>query len=147
MQTIKNLPLKYILIILIIVITILIFYFYRKTNNVDAEKAQVEEQFEAAHNSKHYSKKARIVLYYATWCGHSKIFLPEWDKFEKYVQQNIPQVTAEKVQCEGGNEAICFQKGIEGYPTVVLYPENSTEIIFNGDRSADKLIEFCKKNI
>ncbi len=88
-----------------------------------------------------------IVLYYATWCGYSRTFLPIWEKFESYAKQNMPRLNVRKIRCEGGEERACFEKGIEGYPTVILYPKNNTEVMFSEDRTLDKLIEFATKNL
>lgn len=91
-------------------------------------------------------KKGEIVLYYTSWCGHSNMFMPEWTKFENIARVQFPQLLVRKIQCEDGNEAICMQKGIEGYPTVVFHI-NDVDIPFTGNRSADGLIEFVKKNL
>lgn len=91
-----------------------------------------------------------IVLYYAMWCGYSKMFLPEWEKFEKYARDNLPNLTVKSVRCEGGDEATCTQKGVQGYPTVILYKDGLTEssgITFDADRTHDKLVEFVKNNM
>jgi thiol-disulfide isomerase/thioredoxin len=88
-----------------------------------------------------------IVLYYATWCGYSKMFLPIWDKFEKYAKENLPKLVVKSIRCEGGEERACFEKGIEGYPTVILYPKNKTELVFESDRSLEQLIEFINTNL
>lgn len=91
-------------------------------------------------------KRGDIVLYYTSWCGHSNMFMPEWTKFENIARVQFPQLRVRKIQCEDGNEAICMQKGIQGYPTVVMYI-NDADIPFTGNRSADALVEFVKKNL
>lgn len=93
------------------------------------------------------NKKGEIILYYATWCGYSRNFLPEWEKFEIYAKNNLPNCRVRSIRCESDNEALCFQKGIEGYPTVVLYPTNGTEIKFDKERTSDKLVEFVKEHL
>ena len=89
--------------------------------------------------------KYTVVCYYATWCGYSRQFLPEWAKFEQYVKDNLTQVTAVKIKCEGDKEAECSSKGVEGYPTVILYSAAGEGVQFNGERTAEELIEFCKR--
>lgn len=91
--------------------------------------------------------RAEIILYFASWCGYSRSFLPEWEKFEKHAEMNMPHIRVTKIQCESDNEALCFQKGIEGYPTVVMHLPDGTEIKFERERTSDKLIEFVKDNL
>lgn len=87
-----------------------------------------------------------IILYYANWCGFSRSFLPEWEKFESYAKTGLPDVRVSRVLCEGDNEQTCSQKGIQGFPSVVLYKPNGAEITFDDSRTSDKLIDFVKKN-
>lgn len=97
----------------------------------------------------HVSKllpKGEIVLYYAMWCGYSKMFLPEWEKFVKYASKEFPTLKVTQIRCEGGNETVCNQKGINGYPTVILYIGNK-EIPFEGDRTVEELNKFIRKNL
>lgn len=89
---------------------------------------------------------AELVLYYALWCGHSKAFLPEWEKFEAHAKANFPNLRVSRVRCEDGNEATCMQKGVQGYPTVILYPKDNSEKQFEGERSLNALINFIKQN-
>lgn len=88
-----------------------------------------------------------IILYYAMWCGYSRAFVPEWEKFEGYAKSNLPQLKVSKIRCEDGNEETCVQKGIQGYPTVVLYLQNGGEKKFDGQRNLDGLIQFIKQNM
>jgi len=88
--------------------------------------------------------KSQCVLYYAMWCGYSRAFLPEWEKFERYAATNLPNMELKRVRCEDGLEAECNQKGVEGYPTVILYKSDGTEVPFRGDRTLEGLINFCK---
>jgi thiol-disulfide isomerase/thioredoxin len=110
------------------------------TNSSGTNAKNITEEFND-------SAKPTIVLYYASWCGYSKMFLPEWEKFKKYAQENLPNILVRSVRCEGGDEATCMQKGVQGYPTVILYKEiGKTGIPFDNDRTAEKLIEFVNNH-
>ena len=87
---------------------------------------------------------AEIILYYALWCHHSRTFLPEWEKFVSKAEAELPNISVSKIRCEGGDQATCFQKGIEGFPSVIAYKKDGTEITYNGERRAEKLLEFAK---
>jgi hypothetical protein len=75
------------------------------------------------------------------------MFLPEWEKFENYAKENLPTLKVTRVLCEGGNEATCFQKGVEGYPTVILYRKDGSEETFMDDRTSDKLVQFINSKL
>jgi thiol-disulfide isomerase/thioredoxin len=88
-----------------------------------------------------------IVLYYASWCGYSRTFLPEWEKFSSWAAANAKKLKVTSIRCESGNEETCIEKGIRGYPTVVFYPKEGTEKVFNGERTAETLTDFIKKEL
>lgn len=91
--------------------------------------------------------RGELVLYYATWCGYSKQFLPIWKEFVETHAKEIDGLVTRSVICEGGEERACFEKGVEGYPTVILYPKNNTEVVFNGDRTVSELEQFVHKHL
>lgn len=135
----------------IIVICIFVLLFLFIINNNDTTTAKQTEQYESVKQEQTPSNDpyvAEIVLYYAMWCGYSKAFLPEWQKFEEYAKANLKNVRVTALQCVDGNEATCQQKGVEGYPTVILYPKNkSAGITFEGERNMESLIKFVNNNI
>ncbi|CAH6421679.1 Thioredoxin [uncultured virus] len=136
----SNLNQNYIIIGIIVILFIVICLFailYNKnysetfsckTNNVSEEEYIPNNQYE-------------IVLYYADWCGHSKIFLPEWEKFENHAKNNFKHLKVTKIKCEGNNINLCKQKNINGYPTIKLYM-NGKEIEYNNERNLQGLINF-----
>ena len=91
--------------------------------------------------------KNELILFYAMWCGHSRAFLPEWQKFTQWASNNLDKVKVSVVRCEDGNEATCSQKGIKGYPSVVLYLINGSEHKFEGERTVDGLKKFVSAYI
>lgn len=126
-----------------LILSILIYFyisdymFYStETDNIQQKKI-VDKQVD---------KHGKIVLYYAMWCGYSKSFLPEWNKFEKWAESNAPNIEVVKIRCEDGTEAECAQKGVEGYPTVIVY-KGENEVLFNGDRTEEGLKKFVKHNL
>jgi thiol-disulfide isomerase/thioredoxin len=86
--------------------------------------------------------KNELVLYYAMWCGNCKNFIPTWSKFEAWAKDNLKNVRINSVRCEDGNEAVCSQKGIKGYPTVMLYLKDGSEYMFEGPRTVEGLTKF-----
>ena len=160
MQTLNQNKWKYsFLIVLIIIIIICIFWFIKyvytkSTSNTlltsESEHLTTENtitEHMTTTNTEPETKSIEIILYYAMWCGYSRQFLPEWEKFEKYAKDNLPTIKVTRMRCEGGDEATCTQKGVEGYPTVILYLGNGQEIPFNGNRTSKDIIDFVKKYI
>ena len=93
-------------------------------------------------------KKSKILIvnYYATWCPASIQFLPIWNTFVEELKTKNPQITTRNMVCEGSNQKQCAFKGIEGYPTVVMY-KNKEAITFEGGRSVLNLHKFVEDNL
>lgn len=137
MDFINNLKWYHYLIVCIIIVLI-----YIKYKNTESFNTASKDTQQIQHDN---GPKDELILYYAMWCGYSKQFLPEWEKFEAYAKRNFPNVLVSRVRCEDGNEATCSQKGVEGYPTVILYKENG-EKHFEGERTFDALVKFVQNN-
>lgn len=125
--------------IICLFVVILFFIFTGKNTCKNADKTS--EGFAGTNID------GEIVLYYAMWCGHSRTFLPEWDKFETYAKDNLKNIKVTKVLCEGDNESICKQKNVRGYPTVVLYLKNGTVKGFDDERTSEALSKFIQENV
>jgi thiol-disulfide isomerase/thioredoxin len=128
-----------IIIVLILVSGFFLIYtiFLRRPNN---------ELFEQSINSREPTKDNEIKLYYTTWCGYSRMFMPEWERFERMAREQVPYVRVTRVNCEDSGRSICNQENVEGYPTVVLCLKNGQKIKFNDDRKAENLLAFVKKH-
>jgi thiol-disulfide isomerase/thioredoxin len=161
MEVLKNIKWYHVVIIclVLVVVGLIIYSFVHQYKNAHHERFhpasetttldQVREMVHPSPPNPHTVKdvNAEIMLYYATWCGHSRMFLPEWEKFENYAKGNMPYIRVSSVRCEDGNETVCFEKGIEGYPTVILYQKDCPEMQFRGERTAAKLIDFVEQNV
>ena len=108
---------------------------------------EIKETQESKLMANEADVKGELILYYAMWCGHSRSFLPEWEKFETFAKEKLPFVRVSKIRCEDGNEATCSQKGVEGFPMVILYPKSGSEKIFEKERTMEKLVEFVNENL
>ena len=151
MEFINNIKWYHVLILcLICIIGFLIFTRTNYASNSCKNAVNNYEGFDQEHKNKHTQHTPRdmdeLVLYYAMWCGYSKSFIPEWEKFETYAKNNFPQIKVSKIRCEDGNETTCMQKGVDGYPTVILYTKNGKEIKFGNERTMDGLIKFIQQN-
>ena len=82
--------------------------------------------------------KGTIILYYATWCGYCKKFMPVFDEFEEIAKTKFPDLVVQKIMCDKKNP-VC--SNINGFPTVVLV-KNDKISVFKKDRTVDELIKF-----
>ncbi len=85
--------------------------------------------------------RAEIVLFYASWCGHSKTFLGIWRQFVEEAKKEFQDLKLTEIRCEGDNQNFCSEVGVEGYPTVVLYIGDK-QYMFNEERTVEKLKAF-----
>lgn len=154
MEFINNI--KWYHIIIVCLIGILIFLVFNSNNcgSTMCKNAPMKpEGFASQDNTSNPEQKqitdnstGELVFYYALWCGYCKAFLPEWEKFEAYAKTNFPNLRVSSIRCEDGNEATCMQKGVEGYPTVILYPKGGVEKLFDGERKFESLVKFIQQN-
>ena len=124
----------YILLAIIIALIIYVLYKFFKSSNTPST-----EQFT--------TQDGEIILYYTNWCKFSQMFQPEWNIFEQQASKELPNIKVSKVLCENGSDALCTEKGVTGYPTVILYTNNNNkQFKFNKARKTDELIKFIKEN-
>lgn len=86
---------------------------------------------------------AKLVMYYAPWCGHCVTTKPQFNKLGKSQIINGKKVLIEKVNGDIEKEKV---KGIKGYPTIILY-NNGKKKEFNGQRTTAGFKKFLKDNI
>lgn len=138
----KNINWKYVVVIVVLCIIIL-----NVCSTLYTDRNPTEEFSGTKPLPRSSSDQGEIVLYYASWCGYSRMILPEWEKFESNVKKNMPYLRIRRVRCESDNEALCFQKGVEGYPTIILYLNDGTEVPFKGDRTSEGLLKFINNSL
>jgi thiol-disulfide isomerase/thioredoxin len=88
-------------------------------------------------------------LYHASWCGHCKNFLPEWNKFKQQIQSlngkhKGIRITTHEYEDKNLPVDGATIKGeqIKGYPTLkitVTQNGKSNEIEYEGKRNAKEL--------
>src|SRR5271155_3408428 len=94
--------LLYILFTILILLVILLFNCHRSSR----QKCQVCEPMNAnTNNSSNKQKIKKIACFYTSWCGHSRAFLPEWDKFEAYSKNSLKNIVVKKVKCDSAEDA------------------------------------------
>lgn len=64
-----------------------------------------------------------LVDFYAPWCGPCQQLAPEWRSLAKMLS-NMSHVHIGQLDCTKEAD-ICFNQGVQGYPTIRMYPMNS----------------------
>ena len=109
------------------------------------ELKEINETRERMTTVSNHSGKSQLVLYYANWCSWSQKFLPTWEQFKKYAHDNLSdKLTVKDIECDKSADPVCKQVG---FPTVKLLKPDSTEIVFDGERSVQGLTQFCSQNL
>lgn len=132
-----------VLIVLIVIFILCCIYWLATTMNNKTINIIVDKESLSGLNQENFdSAKHKIALYYTNWCGYSKMFLPEWEKFEEYVANNNNYISIEKIDCEK-NQGMCSK--VNGFPTVILYDANGKQHIMEKyPRTKQGLIDFVK---
>lgn len=160
-----------VLIILLICLLFAINYFQKRNtiNNMDMVESSIvvckKSSSESFGNSSdivpivpivpivtnNASSKMQFKVFYTNWCGWSKkaLVLLDSQDFKDKMKEVEANAEIVRVDCENDGKEECKQKGINGYPTMILYKNvNGAEkpIEFNGARTADGIVSFIKEN-
>lgn len=139
------------LYLICIVIALIVIFILYKNNIFDqllgiTEELTSDKTYGQPESKSSNQTKPKVALYYASWCGYSRMFLPEWEKFVNYCKNNVPQVDVETLKCEGDMQNQCNIPEVEGYPTVVLHKDGKS-IVHNGERNMNGLVDFIRENL
>lgn len=88
------------------------------------------------------SGKRSIVLFFLPGCGFCTDMMPEWDKFEAS-QRNNPNIEVRKVDGSQNRQA-AQEQGITGFPTIILFEEDGSKKVFDGDRTQEAFERFIQ---
>ncbi len=103
-------------------------------------KAEKKEKFADVANS-----KIKIFNFNTEWCGWSRRFQPEWNKFAETVASDPKfnsRVEAIDVKCDNPEkESMCEAYNVPGYPYVVAEIDGQ-RIPYDGERTASALLTF-----
>lgn len=89
----------------------------------------------------------QIQLFYAEWCGHCKVFKPEWEKLKLEIdklKENGQDISY--VEYESEQDDIMKKNNIQGYPTIrIKAGENITD--YQGERTASAILQELTSNL
>ena len=101
--------------------------------------AFVKEGFKNSQTS-----NAKLMLFYADWCGHCKKIKPIYDGELKQKISNLP-VKLETIDSDKNRE-ITSKYNVSAFPTLILEVNNKV-IKYDGERKSENIIQFIKKHL
>lgn len=154
MDTIRNLTttqkVLFVLLTLLLVYCAFLIFAYLQKKNLDKKKVHFKETFECSVKSTKptESKKSKIILMWAEWCGHCVNFKPEFDKCRKEVADSSLK---DHIEVLDFNEKDYPEKikeyGGKGFPTVVFEDIDGKFDSYEGPRTSEALIEFINTKL
>jgi hypothetical protein len=94
----------------------------------------------------------KVFNFNTSWCGWSKKFHPEWNKFTQLIIDNkLNHIQAYDIKCDDdSNSQICKEYDVPGYPYIVIEKMTNTNskpdiIIYDQDRTADNLLSYINQ--
>jgi thiol-disulfide isomerase/thioredoxin len=90
-------------------------------------------------------RKIKVYNFNTKWCGWSKKFQPEWNKFEKMInsldnkdEYEVKDIKCDNIENDAKLKALTKKYKVEGYPYVVI-ENNEGQMPYNGERTAEAL--------
>lgn len=94
------------------------------------------------------ANETSMVAFVAPWCGHCQKMVPEYSKAALGL---YPLVPVYAVNCHAEkNKPLCAQQGVQGFPTVKVFPRGSSEppMVYDGaERTASGFFYFVTRRI
>lgn len=130
----------------LLVLAIIVYYIcYKKPEVKPTTIEEKKEKFSNATNS-----KLKIFNFNTEWCGWSKRFQPEWDKFTQMVKEDSnlnSKVEVFDVKCDSPDKKqMCEAYNVPGYPYVII-ENNGIRTPYKGERTAEGLKSFVSLEI
>ncbi|KAF9779247.1 thioredoxin-like protein [Thelephora terrestris] len=88
-----------------------------------------------------------VVAFVAPWCGHCRNLAPEYEKTAKSFNGLVPLYA---IDCDAqANKQFCGQQGVQGFPTVKLFPRGNQAppVDYRGERTSKALFSWAMGQI
>jgi thiol-disulfide isomerase/thioredoxin len=135
--------------LLLVFIALLIFAYYQKSS-LDKKKVQFKEHYNQYYKApriyEHMENQgqATLKLFYVDWCGHCKNFKPIFEgELSNAVKQEAIPCKLELVNCDENPEE-GKKYNVRGYPTMIFQDQKNDIIEYQGERTANSIIQFLK---
>ena len=115
-----------------IIVVVVLFFFM----NNDEEKFS-DDKIESNVKESENNQNIKVYNFNTLWCGYSKQFQPNWDKFADMNDDSDVEIV--DVKCDNEtNKELCGKYSIPGFPTV-LFVKGDKIAEYSGDRSVEDL--------
>lgn len=116
-----------------IIVVVVLFFFM----NNDEEKFSEEKKEESKIDQNEKDNMIKVYNFNTLWCGYSRQFQPNWDKFADMNDDSDVEIV--DVKCDNEtNKELCGKYSIPGFPTV-LFVKGDKIAEYSGDRSVEDL--------
>lgn len=123
-----------------LVIGVIVLFFFMNNDETFTEIEGNSDEVivkEIEDNSKISDDKLKVYNFNTLWCGYSRQFQPNWDKFADMNDDSDVEIV--DVKCDNEiNKELCTKYSIPGFPTV-LFVKGDKVGEYSGDRSVDDL--------
>lgn len=90
-----------------------------------------------------FEGRKTLLLLHMERCPHCVELMPEWKKFTKMNDTSIQTKSVEMNE----DKSLVKKYDVEGFPTILLLNSNGDKIkTYEGPRTAEGLLEFCRQN-
>jgi len=96
-------------------------------------------------------RKIRVYNFNTSWCGWSKKFQPEWNKFSEQIdsldnkdEYEVKDIKCDDIENDAKLKALTKKYKVQGYPHVVIEGADGQMMTYNGDRTAKALYNHVK---
>jgi thiol-disulfide isomerase/thioredoxin len=95
-------------------------------------------------------RKIRVYNFNTTWCGWSKNFQPEWDKFTDMMNSkvndayDIKDIKCDNIENDPKLKALAKQYKVMGYPHIAINIDDNIST-YKGERKAQDLYDYVQK--
>ena len=91
------------------------------------------------------NSKPKLILYWASWCGHSNAFKGTWDNFTHDKVDKDTVNCDDNTKCKPGEDGV--PEVLKGYPSVFFKQPDGDYVEFEGPRTEEGLRTFIDKQI
>lgn len=117
---------------------------YHLPSDGEGAQALTSETFAAVVGDTTQSGQTIIVEFFAPWCGHCKQLAPVWTRFADDVAldpEHSSKVKVAQVDCTA-NMLLCQQQGVEGFPTIKYYNDETPQLGASYEGGRDSATQF-----
>jgi thiol-disulfide isomerase/thioredoxin len=86
----------------------------------------------------------QLKVFYAPWCGYCKQFAPVYSGLSTALDSNGLSFVGLQAINGDENSDLCRSYGVDGFPTIIVETQNGMKTVYNGDRSAESIVNFLK---